>query len=58
LINCCTVIWIDGWPSEGFKDVAKATLNFVPKTKEELYNFDDNALPEGGLAGLKLGALM
>lgn len=38
--------------------MAKATLNFTPKTKEELYNFDDNQLPEGGLAGLKLTALM
>jgi hypothetical protein len=53
-LNLCTIIWIDGWPSDGFKDVAKAKLDFIPKSKDELYNFNESELPEGGNAGLKL----
>ena len=53
LINLCTIVWIDGWPTDGFKDVAKSTLNFTPKSKVDLYKVEDDD-KEGGNAGLKL----
>lgn len=54
-----TVIWVDNWPAEGFKDTALATLSYVTKTKEELYALDaDPRQDEMGLAGLRLQGSM
>ena len=43
LINCCTTIWMDNWPPDGFKDVAKKNLSYNPKSEEELKALDPKA---------------
>lgn len=56
LIDVCTVQWFENWPSEGFKEVAKARLNYTPKTWEELIKFDPNPDQTEGLANIKRDA--